>query len=75
MKRAEENLIIGIGIGYFLCKMMHRATPADQPVMPPTAPPVRTEAPVLRIPSRKNPLPYIGRRPWPMQNPLMYMAY
>lgn len=77
MKRAEENLILGIGIGYFLCHMMK----AQQNQPAPTAPTSSLPPIVRSVPSRKMPLPSgnamarIGRRPWPMQNPLMYMAY
>ena len=74
MKRAEQNLIVGIGIGYLLCHIMKLQSTA------PTAP-TKSLPPIIRTTQYpQTPLPTgsvqarIGRRPWNMQNPLMYMA-
>lgn len=68
----KDDLILGIGIGYLLCHLMkseHQTTQA-----PPRVPgPVIIRTPQAQLPAPTL-MPRIGKRPWSMQNPLMYMA-
>lgn len=70
--RSQKNdLILGIGIGYFLCHLMKSR---QDDIAPPRTPgPVIIRTPQIPLPNQAL-VPRIGKRPWSMQNPLMYIA-
>lgn len=68
----KDDMIIGIGIGYLLCHLMKSSH--GQATVPPLTPgPVIIRTPEIQLPDQGL-RPRIGKRPWSMQNPLMYIA-